>query len=295
MGGLTAFESAARHNSFTRAATELHLTQGAVSHQIRQLEELIGVTLFERIRQRAVLTPAGARYLVDVRRMLAGLGEATNRAMASGDNSILNLGVTPSFTTHWLMPRLFRFFEHHADIRINFISRSGSVDFRNEALDAAIHYGEPTVQGTVADHLMDEYCIPVCSPAFRHQHRINGPQDLVGVPLLQQFTRPAAWADWFRHLGVDCQHAFQGQRFDSFSMIAAAAKANLGAGLVPSFVAEDDIAAGLLHLVSDQPVPTTRGYYFVYPEENRDVVTIATFRQWLIGIARQESAAGAAR
>lgn len=283
-GCLVAFESAARHNSFTHSAAELHLTQGAVSHNIRQLEELLGVSLFERIRQRVVLTPAGARYLADVRKILAELGEVTHRAMASGDSYILNLGVTPSFTTHWLIPKMNQFFELHPDIKINFLSRSGSVDFSSESLDAAIHYGEPTIQGAVADHLLNEYCVPACSPAFKEKYAITGPAALVDAPLLQQFTRPSAWADWFRPLNINSEHAFRGQRFDNFSMIACAAKAGLGAGLLPRFVIEEDVAQGRLEIVSQEQLQTTRGYYFVFPEEKKDVPTITAFRGWLLGL-----------
>ena len=146
---LATFESAARHLNFRRAADELHLTQGAVSQQVRQLEELLGVALFARVRQRVLLTPAGSRYLGEVRRILQDLGEVTHQAMATGDKEILNLAAVPTFAVKWLVPRLPSFFARHPEVNLNLVSRSAPFDFSAQPFDAAIHYGEPAWPGAV--------------------------------------------------------------------------------------------------------------------------------------------------
>jgi len=285
LNSLLAFESAARHRSFTRAAGELHLTQGAVSHQIRQLEENLGVALFERVRQRTIITQAGLTYLRDVRRLIAQLTEATHRTMASGTNLILNLGVVPSFATTWIMPRMPGFLDRHPGVTVNFICRNARFDFQSEQLDAAIHYGEDNWAGAFASYLFAEDVIPVCSAAFHARWRIGAEADLAGVPLLQQFTRPAAWDDWFRHAGIQAAQSFRGLRFDNFNMVVAAVKAGLGAALLPRYAVEEDLRNGSILVLSDKGLPSSRGYYFVCPEDKADMPAVVVFRDWIVQVA----------
>lgn len=279
---LTAFESAARHLNFRRAAQELHLTQGAVSQQVRQLEAQLGVALFARVRQRVLLTSAGERYLAEVRRILLALGEATHQAMASGDKEILNLAVVPAFAVKWLVPRLETFFEAHADVNLNLVSRNAPFDFSAEPFDAAIHYGEASWSGAVCAHLMDEDMLPVCSAQYQAQLGLHEPAGLAGAVLLQQFTRPSAWWDWFAHVGIEPANAFQGPRFDSFLMILEATQAHLGAALLPRFLVADDLARGSLVQLSTQALPSSRGYYLVCPEAKQDARAVSAFRGWLL-------------
>ncbi len=166
VAALTAFESAGRHLSFSRAAAELHLTQGAVSRQIRQLEEMIGLDLFERVNQRVFLTDAGAAYLKDVRGILDELAGATRRVMASaGGGGVLDLAVLPTFATRWLMPRLPDFLAKYPGVTVNFTVRLEPFSFADDPCDAAIHHGEPTWPGAICLHLCDEAVVPVASPA----------------------------------------------------------------------------------------------------------------------------------
>lgn len=286
---LQAFESAARHRSFTRAAAELHRTQSAVSQQIRLLEQQLGIALFERVRQRVVITGAGVAYLADVQRMLAELAEATHRVMAAGGQPLLNLGVLPSFGAIWLIHRLPRFRARHPDIGINFVSRNLPFDFRESNLDAAIHYGEPIWAGAAIHFLMHEDKVAVCSPAFRRRHAIAAAADLVRLPLLQLRSVAGAWADWFAHMGVAAGiDTTRGLRFDSFNMIAEAAKAGLGAGLLPRFLVRREIEAGRLVLAAAGAVPGRRAYYFVCPEEKATMSPVVAFRDWIIEEAARE-------
>jgi len=279
---LTAFESAARHLNFRRAGEELHLTQGAVSQHVRQLEDLLGVTLFVRVHRRVLLTSAGERYLSKVRHILDELGEATHQAIASGDKEILNLAVVPAFAIKWLVPRLASFFAAHPDVNLNLVSRRAPFDFSTEPFDAAIHYGEASWPDAVCAHLMDEDMLPVCSAHYRDRLGLHTPEDLERAALLQQFTRPAAWRDWFAHMGIAPANAFQGQRFDSFLMTLEAAQAHLGAALLPRFLVADGLAQGHLVQLSAQALPSTRGYYLVCPEAKHDGRAIALLRAWLL-------------
>jgi LysR family glycine cleavage system transcriptional activator len=282
VAGLTAFESAARHLNFRRAAEELHVTQGAVSQQVRQLEEQLGVALFARVRQRVVLTGAGTRYLREVRRILQDLGEVTHQAMATGDKEILNLASVPTFAIKWLVPRLPRFFAAQPALNLNLVSRSAPFDFDAEPFDAAIHYGEASWPGAITTPLMPEEMQAVCSAAYRRRLRLRTVADLSRATLLQQFTRPSAWEDWFAHAGIAPVNAYHGPRFDSFNMILEAVEAGLGAALLPRFLVAPGLQDGRLVTLSDKVLPSTRGYHFVCPERNADLPAVTVFRDWLL-------------
>ncbi len=283
---LTAFEAAARHQSFSRAAAELHLTQGAVSRQIRHLEQLVGLELFERVRQRVVLTDGGRLYLADVRPILQALSDATQRAMTfAGGAGNLHLAVLPTFATRWLMPRLPDFLARFPDTTIHFVTRIAPFDFSAEPLDVAIHYGDPVWPGAICEHLMDEEVVPVCSPAFRARHHLTGPADLAGVTLLQQTTRPHLWSEWFAAARTSHPGPFRGPRFEQFTMIAEAAAAGLGVGLVPRFLARDEIADGRLVELFDSPLTSEKAYYVVYPEAKAGSGAVNAFVRWIVATA----------
>ena len=278
---LVAFESAARHQSFTRAAAELNLTQGAISRQIRVLEDRLGSSLFQRVRQRVILTDAGRAYLLEVRRILDGLESATLRLMTVGaSTNVLNLAVLPAVATHWLLPRLPDFFSKHPSISVNCAIRLSPFDFETDPFDAAFHYGAPIWAGAVVHHLMDEEIVPVCSPAFRTSRRIRRPDDLARIPLLHLTTRPAAWADWFAKANVPAANAFQGSLFENFAMISKAAMSGLGAALLPTYFVEGELKVGtLVALASAQR--SKSAYYLVIPETKVGTPHVASFVKWI--------------
>lgn len=283
LASLAAFDAAARHLSFTRAAEELTLTQGAVSRQVAQLEALLGVPLFERVRQRVSLTPAGAAYATEVREALARVAAATLNVMTTrGAGGVLALAILPTFGTRWLIPRLPDFFRRHPEITINFATRIRPFDFAREGLDAAIHFGEPVWPGAAAHHLMGETIVPVASPALVEREALREPADLLRVPLLQQVTRPRAWAEWMAAQGLGADHAVPGPIFEQFAMVAQAAQAGLGAAIVPRFLVEDELRSGLLVVPFDRPVESRQAYWLVYPQEKRDRPPVAAFRAWLL-------------
>ncbi|WP_454690585.1 LysR family transcriptional regulator [Achromobacter aloeverae] len=278
-GSLIAFEAAARHLNFRLAAGELHLTPSAISQQIRVLEQQIGVALFARVRQRVLLTSAGERYLHEVRRILRDLREVTYQALASGDKEWLNLAVVPTFAVKWLIPRLPDFVARHPEVHLNIVSRSAPFDFAHEAFDAAIHYGEAVWPGAQLAHLMDEEMTPVCSRALQERLGIYAPADLLRVPLLQQFTRPSSWNDWFEHLAIVPANAFEGPRFDSFNMILEAVRAGMGAALLPRFMIDE--AADQLVRISDVCLPSRRGYHLAWPTAKSELGSVRKFQAWL--------------
>ncbi len=295
MPALTAFESAARHLSFSRAAEELHLTQGAVSRQIRQIEDSLGVALFERVNQRVFLTDAGRLYLKDVQRALGGLADATFRVMATaGRGGVLDLAVLPTFAARWLMPRLPGFLAAHPDATVNFAVRLAPFDFAAEPFDAAIHHGEPTWPGAVCEPLCGEAVVPVAAPALARRLREESPRGLAAVTLLHQSTRPNGWRDYLAREGLEPEGAYRGFRFDQFAMIAGAAAAGLGVALMPRFLVEAELAAGSLEVVFDRPLSSGTGYWFVYPEAKAGFGLMRAFGRWLAAEAATPAGADAA-
>lgn len=288
---LQAFESIARHGSVTLAAQELNLTQSAVSRQICQLESLLDVSLFERVRQRMVITDAGKLYLNEVTSALASLREATSRIMAcGGDASYLNLAVLPTFATRWLMPRLHRFLEIHPGVVVNFATRLAPFDFRQEPFDAGIHYGLPNWPGAVCHHLLDEETVPVCSPRYKSLHRIRKIADLAGATLLHQTTRTEAWARWFEDNSLAHGHPLRGPRFEQFNMIAQAVVSDLGVAILPRILIQEELSCGKMVELFDHPTRSNSSYYLVVPEAKASSALVAAFVQWLVAEARQSAA-----
>ncbi|MDJ1159525.1 LysR family transcriptional regulator [Chelatococcus sp. SYSU_G07232] len=284
LAALAAFEAAARHLSFTKAAEELNLTQGAVSRQVAGLEDQLGLKLFERVRQRVVLTAAGAAYAAEVRDGLARLSAATVNAMAfRGAGGVLNLAILPTFGTRWLIPRLPGFFQRNPSVTINFATRVLPFDFAHEGLDAAIHFGDAVWPGARLHRLMGEEIVPVASPALIARAGLKQPADVLSVPLLQQATRPRAWAQWLVAQGLAPDRAVMGPRFEQFAMVAQAAVAGLGLAIVPRFLVEEELKSGALAVPFDRPVTSAEAYYLVYPEEKANRPAVAAFRDWLVG------------
>lgn len=291
VGNLLAFEATARHGSVSRAAEELNLTQSAVSRQIQQLEDALGVSLFSRTRQRVVLTDVGRIYATHVRNTLGELSDATRQAIAlSGTSGVLNLAVLPTFGTRWLIPRVPEFFDKHPDVTVNFGVRLVPFDFAAEPFDAAIHFGQPHWPGARCDHLLDEECVPVCSPDYQQREQIRAPADLARATLLQQSTRSTSWSEWSIAANVDIGNALRGPRFEQFAMVAQAAVAGLGVGLIPHFLIADELASGRLIVLFPKSLVSSGAYYLVYPEPKAEAPLVRSFRDWIKEKAREAPA-----
>lgn len=281
VGKLQAFECAARHGSFTLAAKELSLTQSAVSRQIKELEAQLGVLLFERVRQRVVLSSAGQKFLSDVRRLLHQTEDAMLRAMTSPKAASLNLATLPTFGSRWLVPRLPEFLAANPDVALNVVSRSQPFDLDEHAFDAAIHYGQPIWANATCRYICQEVIVPVASTAFLEVRALNEPGALGAGPLLHLTTRPKAWASWFQAAGVDTASAYQGHRFDQFTMLIEAAVAGLGLALLPRYLIEQELRDNRLKVVIDLPLQTENNYYFVVPLRNQANSVANLLFEWI--------------
>ena len=280
---LQAFESAARHGNFTKAAAELNLTQSAVSRQIKTLEEQLGVLLFERVRKRVLLSAAGRQLLPEASRLLQQSEELVLRAKAAaGGSRVFSVATLPTFGNRWLLPRLPDFLERNPGMVVDIASRSQPFDLAGENIDLAIHYGQPVWARATCTYLCSEIILPVASPALIEATIIDAPADMQGKPLLHLATRPKLWAEWFQLNGISGEPAYRGHRFDQFAMIIEAAVLGLGFALLPLYLIEEEIAAGRLRTVLDRPMSTDNNYYVVLPEGRQESPLGQAFQAWLL-------------
>ncbi len=285
---LRAFEAAARHLSFTRAAEELHVTQAAISHQIKALEEHLGVKLFRRLNRSLVLTEPAQHYLPSVRRAFDVLLEATDRLLASRERATLTVSVLPSFAARWLVPRLGRLLREHDDIDIRVAPSDALVDFERDGVDVGIRYGLGRYPGLRADRLLTENIFPVCSPSLlRGPQPLREPTDLRRHVLLH--TDDADWRTWLLAAAVEDVDPTRGPFFTDSSMLLQAAAAGHGVALARGVLAQDELAAGRLVRPFTLSLPTEYAYYVVSPASRADEPAIVTFREWLLEEAREAS------
>ena len=280
---LLAFEAAARTGSFTEAAVELNLTQGAISRQVRALEGQLEVELFARVRKSVQLTNAGKRYAEQIEKALQTIRLATLNAMTDQRGGTLNLAILPTFGTRWLIPRFPAFLEAHPDITVNFATKLSPFDFKKESLHAAIHYGATDWPDTESTFLMHEETVAVCAPRLLQNGAFVQPGELVSESLLHLETRPNAWAEWFAAMGLEAPAA-KGMMFEEISTIAQATAAGLGFSLLPRFLIEAELASGELALALDHPLKSSFGYYLVTPVDDAAYAPVVAFRDWLLSI-----------
>ena len=283
---LACFDAAARHESYTRAAQELALTQSAVSRQITALEEFLGVALFRRTRHGVALTERGTDYAQQVAPRLLGLEQDTLDVMSSqGRGGTIHLAAVPTFATRWLIPRLRDLQARHPEITIHIETRTRPFLFFDTAFDAALYAGTgeqiSNWAGTRAVRLLAEDVVPVCSPELMRGQTALTPEAIAELPLLQQSTRPQGWRQWFDAAGVTAPLARSGPRFELFSMTAAAAAHGLGLALVPRLLIETELARGELVVACDRPLQGERAYYLVAPERSDERPVMTHFLAWL--------------
>lgn len=279
---LQALECAARHQSFTRAAEELALTQSAVCKQIAQLEDMLGVALFHRIKRRVSLTEAGRVYARGVRDCLARLERHTLSLMAhQGSDGVIELAAVPTFATRWLIPRLPQFYQQHPHVTVNITTRSDPFIFTDTGFDACIHFGNGVWPGAEAQWLFGEEMIPVCSPQLLAPGGVT-PSRLAECRLLHLSARHDAWQRWFVTAGVDNPQAMVGARYELFSMLVEAARAGMGVALVPRFLVQQEISSGNLVTPCELPLPSDSAYYLVCPPDRQQSPPHLAFASWLL-------------
>jgi len=279
---LTAFEAAARHESFTKAAREMALTQSAICRQIAALEDFLGVKLFLRSKRGVTLTEAGQTYSRQVSLRLDAVERDTLELMARrGLGGTLELATVPTFATRWLLPRLAGFQRVHPDITINLSTSTRPFLFDETHFDAAIYFGDASWPGTEARALMREELVPVCSPRLIAPRRRLNPEEIRRYPLLQQSTRPYAWRQWFESLGLAIGDDMTGPRYELFSMLSQAAIHEMGIALIPRFLVEDEMRTGSLVVPVNHAYVSDKSYRLIYPEHKADSAVLKHFRDWL--------------
>jgi LysR family glycine cleavage system transcriptional activator len=287
LNGLRAFEASARLMSFTQAAAELNVTQTAISHQIRRLEEQLGVKLFIRQNRRLALTKEAESYLPAVRSAFDDLRLATDRLRRTERDTRLTVSTTASLATKWLVSRVASFQDAHPGLEVRITTSPHLVDFRREEVDVAVRYGRGTWAGLRAHWLMAERLFPVCAPALLDGTRkLRRPEDLAHHILLHTTSFGDDWRLWLTAAGLPQSIAARrGLTFDQGFMAIQAAVEGLGVALGRGHLVEADIAAGRLVAPFDVELPQDAGYYVVTPEATADAPNIALFRDWLIASA----------
>jgi DNA-binding transcriptional LysR family regulator len=283
---LAAFDATARTGSLSRAARDLNLTQGAVSRQVAALEHQLGIVLLARRGRGVTLTPVGETYAKDIRAILATLRNATLTAISSPLS--LSLAILPTFGTRWLIPRLPDFLRQHPDLTVSFVTKLVQFSFDTEAVDAAIHFGEPNWAGADCTFLMSEEAVPVCAPTLAEDPETLRPEDLQYLPLLHLESRADAWPEWFAANGVDTPATAGGMLFEQFALATQAAVAGIGVALMPRFLISNELDRGELVVLFDKAFTTEMAYYLVTPGNRVDYAPVVAFREWLLGVIRSE-------
>lgn len=279
IASLLALEAVDRLGSATAAAEELSLTQSAISRQLKALEDQMGAQLLLRERNRLQLTPAARDYARQVRGVLSTLATASLKLKANPAGGSLNLAVLPAFGMHWLAPRLKDFASRHPEVTVNFTTRLEPFSFAVEPLDAAIHFGRRDWADVGYLPLVGEAVIPVGAPALVGAGAARL-EEVLELPLLHLQTRPDAWEEWFARKGLEVS-ALRGMLFDQFSTMAQAAIHGIGVALLPSWLAEPELASGRLRRVFGGPEPGSGQYFLVWPLGRPVGAPLAKFRDWL--------------
>jgi LysR family transcriptional regulator, glycine cleavage system transcriptional activator len=285
LNAVKAFEAAARHASFTRAADELHVTHGAVSRQVQMLEAWLGAPLFERHNRRVVLTEAGAAFVAETGATPTRIALATARQVERGRPRLLHINALATFTLRWLIPRLSGFQRANPAIEVRLTTSNVPLAQLTEPFDVAIRGGPDTRPGHVAEPFLSERRIPVCSPALLRRLPLGEPAQLRQHTLLHAATLPRVWPDWLRAAGVPDLTPQASVTLEHFYLTLQAALDGLGVAMGPERLIADDVAAGRLTLPFAGPALPARSYYTYVPEARAEDPAIRAFCGWLAAAA----------
>jgi len=289
LNALKSFEAAARHESFTRAAEELCVTQGAVSHQVKALEAVLGVKLFQRERQRLIITEAGRAYLAVVRDALDRIAVGTERLVQRQNSGLLTVSTSPDFAAKWLVHRLGRFADKHPDIDLRVSASLHHVDFAREDVDVAVRHGEGDWPGLDAVRLCAERLFAVVSPKLMSSRRpLAKPADVLQLPLLR-LSDGNAWDRWFAAAGLDAPERPRGAVLNRPSMLVDAAADGQGVALARTSLAAWDLINGRLVRPFGISLRLSKNYWIVCPQATAKLPKIATFRTWLLKEAAEDA------
>lgn len=284
---LRVFEVAARHGSFSRAAEELHVTHGAISHRIKSLESQLRTVLFRRRGNNMMLTEDGTKLFAGVNLAIGEIGRSIDRLGAQRERSELTVSLLPVMAARWLIPRLSRFHVRHPNIGINIRTSLTLANFEVDGVDVAIRYGPGKWSGLRAIKLADEELFPVCSPNFNEGRLPTKPNELLKLPLLRDLNLP--WEKWFSYVGVSWKGEIQGTSFTDANLVLQAAVGRQGIALARSSIVADEISSGRLVKLFEQSLPTPYSHFIVYPERSEKLRNLVLFRDWLLEEATGQS------
>ena len=284
---LRAFEAAARHLSFTKAAQEMNVTQAAISHQVKTLEDSLQIQLFRRFNRRLMLTDAGQTYLPQLTEALDRIDAATRRLRAVDDSGDLKVSVATSVAAKWLLPRLVRFRQKHPDIDVSVSASDKLVDFNRDDIDMGIRYGYGVYPGLRVDKLMQDTVFPVCSPALlQGPLPLREPADLKHHTLLHEewgeMINAPDWRAWLTAAGVTDVNPARGPGYSHSSLSLQSAIDGHGVSLARSSLVALDLEAGRLVQPFGPALPTHFACYVVSPEAAAERPKIKAFRDWLL-------------
>lgn len=290
---LRAFVATARLGTVSAASSALHLTQGAVSKQLQDLEDWLGLPLFARVRKRLQLTPAGQRYLLAVEPLLSQLQAATLDLITSPANGwTLNVSSLPSFGAKWLVPRLPGFNAKHRRILLNFLPYLEGYDFHRSDLDCAIRYGDGRWPGAIAEYLIGREMTLIAPPPRKRTAPLKRVADVHRHTLLHHVNVPQAWPAWCEAHGIGIVNAHGGLRLDQYHVIVRAVSAGMGLALVPTCLVEDELQSGEVTAPLGEPFVGDTGYFLCYPEAKAGLEPLEVFRAWLHEEAVRAAEAG---
>jgi LysR family glycine cleavage system transcriptional activator len=280
MQALRSFEAAARTLSVSRAAEELHLTHGAVSHQVKSLEESLGCRLFERVGRGIRLTDEGERFAERVRAALAEITEAAREIMARSNPRRLKISVMPSFAARWLLPRIGRFIQGHPEIDLDVSASLALVDFSREDVDVAIRYGRGGWANVASEKILDDWYFPVVSPRYAGGRLPRHPGELPRHLLFR--SESEYWRPWFLAAGVDVAEPSRGPMFNDSNLILEAVIDGQGIALARSSLVSAELRDGRLTRLFDVMIPSPNAYYLVWARRLDGASKLAAFRGWLL-------------
>ncbi|MFR0656219.1 LysR substrate-binding domain-containing protein [Pantoea sp. SIMBA_079] len=279
---LLAFEAAAKHGNFARAAQELSLTEGAISRQIARLESMLNCRLFDRTGSRVKLNPVGARYAYQIRETLERLERDTQSIMGMPEGSKnLDIAALPTFTCRWLIPRLNSFYIQHPDITVNIAARTDPFILAGSGFDAAVHFDHPAWAGMHMQFLFQETLLPVCHPALvkskKHYAQLNK------LPRIHRRQNPQAWQCYAQENGIELDNPAQGVRYDLHEMSIAAALSGQGVAIVPRMYVEKELNSGELVAPWPESASLSKKFCLIKPSETGiNETALHAFECWLL-------------
>jgi LysR family transcriptional regulator, glycine cleavage system transcriptional activator len=278
LSALRPFEAAARLESFSRAADELHITHGAVSHQVRALEEHLNTPLFARHGKRVMLTAAGRVFAERVRGVLDELAAAA-QAVRTRRDDVLTISVLPSFASRWLMPRLIRFMDANPGIEVNVNTSTALANFVDDEVDVAIRFGIGPWPPHVCEQFLEDEYFPVASPKWNRGKLPKAPKDLLGLRMIREDRD--YWMLWFKAAGVTVEAPLEGPLFNDSTYSLQAAARGEGIALGRHSIVAEDLERGTLKRLFDVSIPSRQSYWFVSPRETADTPKVRAFRDWV--------------